>query len=211
MKKRMTQVLKSRWLTRVSCLLLLFVLVFPVAQGQVVALKNNLLYDAVLTPNLSLEWRLADRWTMNATVGFNPFPLKDDEWKTADGQLHKWRHVMADLEVRYWFCSIFMRDFVGLNIGYAHYNVVGGKYPVGWLYKDILTKRRQGDAVMAGLSYGWSWILSPHWSLELAAGADAGYTWFEEFECVYCGTSYGKKKQWFVAPKLDVNIIWQIH
>lgn len=203
--------LARKWSMRMGCFFVLLYLMAQVANAQVVALKNNLLYDAAATPNLTLEWKLANRWTMNATVGFNPFPLKDEDYKLSDGTLHKWRHILADVEIKYWFCTAFARDFIGFNIGYTHYNVVGGKYPIGWLYKDILTKRRQGDAVMAGVSYGWSWILSPHWSLELAAGVDGGYTWYEEFECVYCGTSYGPKRQWFVVPKLDVNVIWQIH
>ena len=203
--------LMRKWSMRMGCFFLLLYLMAQVANAQVVALKNNLWYDAVATPNLTLEWKLANRWTMNATVGFNPFPLKDEDYKLSDGTLHKWRHILADVEIKYWFCTAFARDFIGFNIGYTHYNVVGGKYPIGWLYKDILTKRRQGDAVMAGVSYGWSWILSPHWSLELAADVDGGYTWYEEFECVYCGTSYGPKRQWFVVPKLDVNVIWQIH
>ncbi len=202
---------KHGLLIKMSSLLFVLCLFVASADAQVVALKNNLLYDAVATPNLTLEWKLADRWTMNATVGFNPFPLKDDQWQTSGGQLHKWRHILADVELKYWFCAAFVRDFVGFNIGYTHYNVVGGKYPIGWLYPDILSKRRQGDAVMAGVSYGWSWILSPHWSIELAAGVDGGYTWFEEYDCVYCGTNYGPKRLWFAVPKLDVNLIWQIH
>lgn len=197
----------------IICSVFFLVMLSSRVDAQVVALKNNLLYDAAATPNLTIEWKVADRWTMDLTAGLNPFPLvsKDEELAMSGKEPHKWRHLLLDLELKYWFCAPFVRDFVGINVGYTHYNVVGGKYPIGWLYPDVLTKRLEGDAFMAGASYGWSWILSPHWSLELAAGLDGGFTWYEEYDCVYCGTHYGPKKLWFVLPKFDVNIIWQIH
>lgn len=39
------------------------------ALGQSVAIKNNLAYDALLTPNLSLEAKLANRWTLDLQGG----------------------------------------------------------------------------------------------------------------------------------------------
>lgn len=39
--------------------------------SQKVALKNNLAYDALLTPNLSVEFSLGKKWTLDAQVGMN--------------------------------------------------------------------------------------------------------------------------------------------
>ena len=41
--------------------------------SQKVALKNNLAYDALLTPNLSVEFSLGKKWTLDAQVGMNFF------------------------------------------------------------------------------------------------------------------------------------------
>lgn len=166
-----------------------------------VALKNNLLYDAIATPNLQLEVRLAEHWTLQAGAGFNPFPLKDEVFP-------KWRHVEVELAPRYWLCETFTRDFVSVNVGYAHYNVAGGMYPLGWLYKPVLTNRFQGDAVLFGASYGWQFAISPHFSIELEGGIDGGVTWYEQFECVHCGKQLAERKRnWFALPRLGVSLV----
>ena len=41
--------------------------------SQRVAIKNNLVYDALLTPNLSLEFSLGEKWTLDTQVGMNFF------------------------------------------------------------------------------------------------------------------------------------------
>ena len=165
----------------------------------VFAMKNNLLYDAMLTPNLTFEVKLAKRWTLQVEGGFNPFPLDD----TKD---HKWRHFLVDLEAKYWFCEAFHRDFIGVNVAYSHYNVAKGAYPIGWLYPAVKDNRFQGDAVMAGVSYGWSFPVSKHVAFELEAGVDAGYTWYGKYECPHCGALLAQERKWFAVPKAGVNI-----
>ena len=129
---------------------------------EIVALKTNMLYDATLTPNLELEFRLTDQWSLELGAGFNPFPLDDTKFP-------KWRHVSAWIAPRYWFCHVFNRGFVSFNATYAHYNVAGGTWLVGMLYKQLQERRYQGDAVMAGVSGGWHFAISPHFSIELEA------------------------------------------
>ena len=165
----------------------------------VFAMKNNLLYDAMLTPNLTFEVKLAKRWTLQVEGGFNPFPLDDNKD-------HKWRHFLVDLEAKYWFCEAFHRDFIGVNVAYSHYNVAKGAYPIGWLYPAVKDYRFQGDAVMAGVSYGWSFPVSKHVAFELEAGVDAGYTWYGKYECPHCGALLAQERKWFAVPKAGVNI-----
>ncbi|MBR1808746.1 MAG: DUF3575 domain-containing protein [Paludibacteraceae bacterium] len=191
--------------------------------AQVVALKTNLLYDATASANLAFEVKLADRWTLGAGAGLNLWnPVKSSDSK--EDLPPKWRHVLVNVEARYWFCSVFVRDFIGINAVYSHFNATGDGYPVGWAEKMIYTfgttpagsessvadTRKQGDMVAAGVFYGWSWILSPHISLELEAGLDVGHAWYDEYACQRCGPLLEKKEEWFLAPKLGVNFIWQI-
>ncbi len=61
---------------------MLFFAVFAVhthMYGQNVAVKNNLLYDLTLTPNLSVEVGLAPKFTMDLQTGLNLFTLGDDK------------------------------------------------------------------------------------------------------------------------------------
>ena len=166
---------------------------------EVVALKNNLVYDAILTPNLEIEFRLAPKWSMELGAAFNPFPLDDTKFP-------KWRHVSAWIAPRYWFCNVFNRGFLSFNAAYAHYNVAGNAWPVSWMYKQVKESRYQGDAVMAGVSYGWHFAISPHFSVELEGGVDAGYTWYDQFECKHCGAKKDHGGRWFVLPKIGVNL-----
>jgi hypothetical protein len=167
---------------------------------EIVALKNNLIYDATLTPNLTLEFRLAERWTMEFGVGFNPFPLDDTKYP-------KWRHLSVSVTPRYWFCKAFDRGFLSFNAAYAHYNVAGGTWPVGFIYKQLQDSRFQGDAVMIGEGIGWHFAISPHFSIELEAGVEAGYTWYDQFECKHCGERTAHKSHWFVLPKAGINLV----
>lgn len=167
----------------------------------IAALKNNVLYDAIATMNLHAEFRLDEHWTLEAGVGFNPFPLDDKKFP-------KWRHIYVDITPRYWFCQAFTRDFVSVNLGYAHYNVGGGVYPIGWMYKPVQTNRFQGDALMFGASYGWVFPITPFFSIELEGGVDAGVTWYDQFTCVHCGKQLAEKqKAWFGLPRLGVNLV----
>lgn len=167
---------------------------------EVVALKNNLLYDAAATPNLQLEIKLAPKWSLELGVGFNPFPLDDKKFP-------KWRHIMASIAPRYWFCNVFNRGFVSVNVAYAHYNVAGDAYPVSWMYKEVKDGRYQGDAIMAGASGGWHFPISPHFSIELEGGVDAGYSWYDQFECKHCGDKTASGGRWLVLPKVGVNLV----
>ncbi len=211
----------NRSLCRI-CVLFLLLFTVSASYGQVVALKTNLLYDATATPDIELEFKVADRWTLVAGAGLNAWnPLKS---KDVDNALPKWRHVLANMQAKYWFCSVFVRDFIGIDALYSHYNMAGDGYPAGWASKCVLPfggkpdgaskglegTRKQGDLVAGGVFYGWSFILSPHISLELLAGADVGYTWYEEFDCEHCGASHGSYESWLLMPKFGLNFIWQI-
>ena len=172
---------------------------FKPKRTEIVAIKNNLLYDAAATPNVELEFRLAPQWSMELGVGFNPFPLDDKKFP-------KWRHLMVSIAPRYWFCNVFNRGFLSFNAAYAHYNVAGDAYPVSWMYKEVKDGRYQGDAVMAGVSGGWHFPIKHFFSIELEGGVDAGYSWYDQFECKHCGDKTASGGRWLVLPKVGVNL-----
>lgn len=168
-----------------------------------VAIKNNLLYDAAATPNLQLEIRLAPKWSLELGAGFNPFPLDDTKFP-------KWRHVTASIAPRYWFCNVFNRGFVSVNAAYAMFNVAGNAYPVSWMYKEVKEARYEGNAVMAGASGGWHFPIKHFFSIELEGGVDAGYAWYNQYECKHCGDMKGSGGRWLVLPKLAVNVVFPL-
>ena len=184
-----------------SCYIIAILLCFGMtgrAQAQGVTLRNNLLYDATLTPNLGLEFRIDSTWSVGLNAGFNA-------WDIDKAKNKKWRHLMLSPNVRYYLNE---HNFVGIHGVYSHYNVSNVKFPLG-LYPTVKNRRLQGDLVALGASYGHRWDLSWNWKLEAELGAALGYTWFKEYDCAHCGTYYGKDNKPFVLPKLALNIVYQ--
>jgi len=171
------------------------------SHAQKVALKNNLLYDATLTPNLGIDFRTGHHWTVGVSAGYNPFTFSDNK---------KWKHLLVSPEARYWLCEVFAGHFIGVNAIYSHYNVGNVKFPFG-LYPSVKEERRQGDMGAIGASYGYAWILSPRWNFELEVGADVGITHYDRYECAHCGAKLGSDKQTFMMPRLSLNFVYVIN
>ena len=191
-----------KYLGRKALLLFLILLTGTIisAKAQNIAVKNNILYDASTTPNFGIELRLSNKWTAGINVGLNPWTFSDNK---------KLKHLLVAPQLRYWLCESFSGHYFGANIAYVHYNVSDIKFPFG-LYSGVDGERRQGDLAAIGASYGYSWILSPHWSLEAEAGLDLGYTWSDRYDSPKCGTYRGSDNKFLVLPKLALNIVYII-
>ena len=75
-------------------LALFFTLCNPIGtKAQEVAVKSNLLYDAVLSPTVGVEVALAPQWTLDVSGTINAWAINDHRWKT----------FFAQPEARYWF------------------------------------------------------------------------------------------------------------
>lgn len=119
--------------------------------AQRVALKTNALYWATMSPNLGLEFRLSRHFTLNVEAAANPFKVSE-KFKT--------RFFGVSPEVRYWF----------EGRPQAHHFL--GAMALGSTYSLTLKdKFHEGDAWGAGLTYGYSFVLSNRWSLETTVGA----------------------------------------
>lgn len=168
------------------------------ARAQV-SLKNNLLYDAALTPNLGLEVRVAPKWTVALGAGLSPFELGDNSTR-------RWRHLLVMPEARYWFCEAYARHLISVNAVYSHFNAANLDLP---LY-DTGDTRWEGDFVGLGASYGFAIPFGKrrHWNIEFELGADLCYAWFDKYCDEHCGKPLGSDDKWFVLPKAGVNLAW---
>lgn len=134
-------------------------------RGQEVALKTNALYWATTTTNLSAEIGVAPKWTVELMGAYNPWTFKDDK---------KMRFWLLQPEAKYWFCERFEGHFVGLHIhGAQYFGGFGAKRYDGWL-------------AGGGVSYGYDWILAPHWNLEAEIGIGYAHLWFDESARIPC-------------------------
>ena len=172
--------------------------------AQKVALRNNLLYDATLTPNLGADIRLDSIWTVGAIVGLNAWDIDKDKNK-------KWRHLLIEPNVRRWLNrSPFSKSYLEGDLIYSHFNVGNTTIPFS-LYDAVKEKRLQGDLFALGTKFGYSWILARTWRVEAEAGLAIGYAWFKEYDCPTCGTYLGEGDRIFLLPQLGINVVYIIN
>ena len=191
--------------TLIACLLAIAALCLaPGARGQDVAVKTNLVYDAVLSPSLGLEIALAPRWTLDLSGSLNVWHAWDDQ---------QWKHWMVQPEVRYWFCDRFSGHFIALHAHGGQYNIGNLNRGIDFLGTDFNTLkdyRAQGWFVGGGVAYGYVWILSRHWNLEGEVGLGYAYSIYDRFECADCGQKVEEDKEhhYFGPTKLAINIVY---
>ena len=176
-----------------------FLLFAATSFSQKLAIKTNLPYLATATPNLGLEMGVAKKFTLDLSYGLNPFALKENK---------KWKHWVAQSELRYWLCEPFYGHFFGLHAGGGEYNISRVKIPT---LADSQKSRYEGWATMAGISYGYSWILGDRWNMEATMGVGVMHTKYKKFDCPECGELQEEKKSTFLTPtKAAINILYMI-
>ena len=173
------------------------------ATAQRVALKHNFAYDALLTPNLSLEFAMGNKFTFDTRFGWNSFVFNLDH-KSPNYIETKWAHWMAQPELRYWFCDVFNGWFLGLHghVGQMNVGKVNIPYPLILENKESVMKnhRYQGWFYGGGLSLGYQWVLSTRSSLEFSLGAGYARVLYEKSSCTRCAPKDGKGVANYVGP-----------
>lgn len=183
---------------------ILLTAVFCLTANAQVGIKTNLIYDATLTPNLGLEVGLAPKWSLDISGNFNA-------WTLDNGR--RWKHWLVQPEARYWFCDRFSGHFVGAHLLGGQYNFGGWKNGFNFLgtrYDLLKTQRHQGWYAGIGIAYGYTWILTKHWSMEAEIGIGWAYTRYDSYPCAVCGTKLAEKKVHnYVGPtKAAINLIY---
>ena len=160
------------------------------------ALKSNLLYDALLVPNLSLEASSGSGWTLAAGGML--------AWWSKDAKHRYWRIYGGDLEIRKYFGTLSKsKPLQGHHLG---------------IYGDFLTydfefgaKGYQSKATYAaGIKYGYSHPIANRLNLDFALGI--GYlhsnykTYVPKDGCyVYQET---KKRKWLGPTQAEISLVW---
>lgn len=189
---------------RNTFILFLLLLLFRLADlhSQTLAVKSDLLTGALSSPNLSVEVKLSDRFTLEAGFHYNPFPAGGDK---------RWKHWFVQPELRYWMCQPFGGHFFGAHLMYGVYNAGDMKLPLG-LFKGVRSSRYEGDFLGLGVSYGYHFILSPRWSIETSLGVGFLHIGYERYRCLHCGEQTGGGYKNFIAPTRGaVSLVYLIN
>jgi hypothetical protein len=149
---------------------LFFVVLFMLAcnidaSAQKIAVKTNLLYDAMSIPSLGAEVAVGDHYTLSLMGSYDPIRYGNVKWKNFSYQP----------EIRFWFHRAFTGPYMGMNVSGGGMNI--DKLHIGGLYG----KHRQGHFIGAGLNVGYNLILSPHCSFDFSLGADFVHTKYDRY------------------------------
>ncbi len=171
-------------------------------KAQEIALKTNVLADvAYPAPNLSAEFSLGKKHTLDVMGVLNPFTYSDNK---------KFKLWAVQPEWRYWFCSAFNGWFVGAHAHTGQFNAGNYKLPFG-LFPSVKDHRYEGWMVGGGLAVGYQWALSKHWGLEMEVGGGYTYFDFDRFKCAKCGAKEKSDKKGYWGPtKAAVSLVYMI-
>lgn len=194
----------NRMNIRIITLALLAIMAWQGVAAQDAAVKTNIASDAFLTPNLGVEVGLAPKWSLDVSGQVNA-------WTLSHGR--RWKHWLLQPEVRYWFCDRFSGHFVGAHLLGGQYNMGGWKNGFNFLgnhFENLKTRRYQGWYAGLGVAYGYTWILSKHWSAEAEVGFGWAYTRYDAYPCANCGRKLENDRVHnYVGPtKAAINLIY---
>lgn len=169
------------------------------ACAQQLALKSNLLYDVTATMSLGVEVGLSEKWTLDIPVSYNP-------WKF--GNKTRLKHWGVQPELRYWLHEKFDRLFIGLHAHYVDFNV-GGWPDWSFISSNMQENRYQGHLYGGGISFGRSWNLKKHWSLEASLGLGYARIIYDKYPCAECGEKILRRHKNYWGPtKASVSLIY---
>ena len=170
----------------------------PVKSQTVLAVKNNLLYDLALAPNIEVEIPIGKRWSLNTEY-------KCPWWLNSKHDFC-YQLLSGGMEGRCWLGNRQKRDrltghFIGL-------------YAEGGIYDFQL----RGDGYQgnyyraAGVTYGYARQLARHFSLEFSLGIGyltTEYKKYTPYEGDIIWTNSGRYN--FIGPtKAKVSLVWLI-
>ena len=174
------------------------------ARAQDIAVKTNLLYDALLNVNAGIEVGLVPQWSLDVSGNLNA-------WTLSHGR--RWKHWFVQPEARYWLCDRFAGHFFGAHAIVGQYNIGGLKNNLSFLGTDfskLSDYRYQGWMGGVGVAYGYAWILGRHWNLEAEIGFGYIYSRYDRFQCAGCGerVETDKPHHYFGPTKAAVNLVY---
>ncbi len=162
-----------------------------------IALKTNLLYDALLVPNVGAECYLGRDWSVSANGML--------AWWSKDSKQHYWRIYGGEVELRKWFGSkAETKPLTGHHLG-IYTQIIAYDFELG------------GKGYMAdpwnytvGISYGYSHPIARRLNLDFTIGIGymgGEYKKYKPVDDCYVW-QYTKQRHWIGPTKAEVTLVW---
>lgn len=165
-----------------------------ICKEQPLALKTNILYDAILMPSLEIEYKINGHWSVSLEG--------DVAWWKKDAKHKYYQIATISPEARYKFKSSrpWHGHYVGAFTGFSWYDLENG----GRGYR--------GEAGMLGLSYSHLWSVNRSLSLEAGIGAGVMLTRYKEYQPIDGHYVYQQTSRLTYAGPLKIKfaLVWRL-
>lgn len=164
------------------------------SHAQRAAVQINMLDIVNLgTLNAQASFGLGRHWTATLQGRYNNW----DYGSAEGGNPFQNRTRALALGARYWTWNTYSGWWLGTQARFEEYNR-GGMFGKN--------ETEEGNAVGAGLSAGFSYMLSKHWNLDFGVGGWWGVTDYRTFACPRCGRVLREGRKQFVSPSADCQV-----
>lgn len=161
--------------------------------------RTNMLYDALLVPNVGFDVHLYRNWSLAVNWHYAWWDIRSsDLW---------WRTYGGDIEFRKWFGRKSQdKPLTGHHIG-PYAQIVTYDFALG---NSGYVSDKWNYAV--GVSYGYSLPISKRLNIDFSMGV--GYMWGEYNKYVPVDDCYvwqaSKSRRWIGPTKAEITLVWQI-
>lgn len=167
--------------------------------------RTNMLYDAVLVPNIGVEFYLGKDWSIVGDWAY--------AWWNSNKRHRYWRIYGGELELRKWFGRLakekpLQGHHVGLYGQVATYDFeFGGKGQMGGEPGGNIWDRASWGV---GVDYGFSLPVGRHINIDFTLGIGYfGGTYYEYIPDQGCYVWQATKQRHYFGPtKLEVSLVW---
>ena len=164
------------------------------------AVKNNIIYDAALVANLGVEIGFGRHFSVDIPVTYSPYTISRN---------YRMRTLSVQPDLRYYLKEGWRGHFFGIHGNFAYYNVVT-PFNTKTRYQD-----RDGKHPLygGGISYGYSLPFGKdsRWGMEFTIGAGYAYLDYDCFYNVNNGAWFTKDtKHYFGIDKAGITIYYRI-
>jgi hypothetical protein len=163
------------------------------------AVKTNMLYDALIVPSIGAEFYLGKNWSIVGNWHYG--------WWKCDHRHNYWRTYGGDIAVRRWFGSAANRKpLTGHHLG-VYAQMITYDFELGG--RGYLAPRW---SYAAGVEYGYSLPISRRLNIDFTLGLGyMGGTYKEYIPIDQCYVWQATKNRHWVGPtKIEISLVWLI-
>lgn len=171
------------------------------------SIYTNMLYDALLTPNIGVEIYLGKNFSIGADWKYG--------WWKSDRRHRYWRIYGGAITLRHWFGSAAAKKpLTGHHLGiygemFTYDFEFGDRGQMGGEPRGTIFDRAN---YAAGIEYGYSLPVSKHLNIDFSLGI--GYLGGKYYEYKPSDGHYvwqtSKQRHWFGPTRASVSLVWLI-